>query len=258
MNETDQLYRPLSVRLITIPVSHYCEKVRWALSKLKIPFVEEGHMPPFHQFYTGKVGGSSTPVLVTNAGSFTDSTDILQYLNSIVSDDLKLYPTESELCQKVEYLEELFDSELGPCTRRWGYYHVINDKQHMRVAWTRNVPAIEKALFPIIFSPVRSVLQKRLDINSDSVAKAYENIGSIFERVSELLSDGRKYLVGDKLSAADITFAALAAPVIVPPKHPMRDSNLENLPSKMLSEIKEFRATPAGAFVLRLYATERS
>jgi glutathione S-transferase len=36
------------LRLITIPVSHYCEKARWALTKLKLPYVEEAHMPPFH------------------------------------------------------------------------------------------------------------------------------------------------------------------------------------------------------------------
>ncbi|MFM9267952.1 glutathione S-transferase N-terminal domain-containing protein [Tychonema sp. BBK16] len=29
------------VRLITIPISHYCEKVRWALDLLKIPYIEE-------------------------------------------------------------------------------------------------------------------------------------------------------------------------------------------------------------------------
>lgn len=28
-------------RLITIPASHYCEKVRWALDWLKIPYIEE-------------------------------------------------------------------------------------------------------------------------------------------------------------------------------------------------------------------------
>ena len=41
-----------SNRLITIPVSHYCEKTRWALKRLQIPFVEERHMPPFHRFAT--------------------------------------------------------------------------------------------------------------------------------------------------------------------------------------------------------------
>lgn len=34
--------------------------------------------------------------------------------------------------------------------------------------------------------------------------------------VERLLSDGRAYLCGDSISAADITFAALAFPVLLP------------------------------------------
>ena len=113
-------------------------------------------------------------------------------------------------------------------------------------------------LFPIVFPQMRFITRKKFDINPDSVSKACENIRSIFEQVSELLSDGRKYLVGDRLSAADITFSALASPVILPPEHPIQQTSLEDLPPKMVSEIKEFRATPAGAFVSRLYATERN
>ncbi|MEG4319599.1 MULTISPECIES: glutathione S-transferase N-terminal domain-containing protein [unclassified Microcoleus] len=32
------------VRLITIPIGHYCEKVRWALDLLKLPYIEEKHV----------------------------------------------------------------------------------------------------------------------------------------------------------------------------------------------------------------------
>ena len=35
-------------QLITIPVSHYSEKVRWALDYLGLPYIEKPHMPPFH------------------------------------------------------------------------------------------------------------------------------------------------------------------------------------------------------------------
>ena len=65
------------VRLITIPISHYCEKVRWALDLLKIPYIEERHVPAFHLLATRKYGGSSVPILVAKSGNFTDSTDIL-------------------------------------------------------------------------------------------------------------------------------------------------------------------------------------
>jgi glutathione S-transferase len=240
-------------RLITISVSHYCEKARWALTKLQIPFVEEAHMPPFHRLATGRVGGKSTPVLVTDAGAFTDSTDILKYIDSIAPAKAKLYPTDPEQRRQVEELEDLFDSQLGPATRCWGYFYVVNDYNFMKSRWCQGVPSVERVLFPVVFPLMRKVVRQSYNITPESVAKAYEQIKSIFEKVSELLADGRTYLVGDNFSAADLTFAALAAPVVQPQEHVIKRSRLQEFPPKMASEIRAFRETPAGAFVLRLY-----
>lgn len=241
------------LRLITIPISHYCEKARWALTKLKLPYVEEPHMPPFHRLATGRVGGKLTPVLISETGAFTDSTNILQYLNEIAPDNAKLYPTNPDLRRQVEELEDLFDQQLGPATRRWGYFYVIDDYKFMQRRWCQGVPFIEGALFPVVFPAMRSVVRRGFNITAESAAQAYEQIKSIFEQVSELLSNGRTHLIGDSFSAADITFAALAAPVVLPPEHPISGGNLQELPSKMASEISAFRETPAGAYVLRLY-----
>ncbi|WP_414587992.1 glutathione S-transferase family protein [Scytonema sp. PCC 10023] len=241
------------LRLITLPISHYCEKARWALTKVKLPYVEEPHMPPFHRFATGQVGGKSAPVLITEAGAFTDSTDILRYLDEIAPDNAKLYPTNPELRQQVEKLEDLFDEQLGSAIRRWAYFYVMDDYKFMQRRWCQGVPFIEGALFPVVFPPMRSVIRRGFNITAESAAQAYEQIKSIFEQVSELLSDGRTHLIGDSFSAADITFAALAAPAVLPPEQPMSGGNLQELPSKMASEISAFRETPAGAYVLRLY-----
>ncbi|WP_248277715.1 glutathione S-transferase family protein [Brasilonema sp. UFV-L1] len=240
-------------RLITLPISHYCEKVRWALTKLKLPYIEEPHMPPFHLLATGRVGGKSTPVMIIEDGALTDSTDILQYLDKLAPDNAKLYSTDSDSRQQVEQLEDLFDEQLGPATRRWAYFHFMNNSKLMKRIWSNGVPFIERALFPVVFPTVRSIVQQKLNITPESSAQAYEQINSIFEQVSELLADGRTYLVGNNFSAADLTFAALAAPVVRPPEHPMSSASLEELPSKLISEIKKFRETPAGAFALRLY-----
>ncbi|NJM68839.1 MAG: glutathione S-transferase family protein [Scytonema sp. RU_4_4] len=240
-------------RLITIPISHYCEKARWALTKLKLPYIEEPHMPPFHLLATGRVGGKSTPVMITEDGALTDSTDILCYLDKVAPDNAKLYPTDPDSRQQVEQLEDLFDEQLGPAIRRWGYFHAMNDSKLMQHAWCNGVPFFERALFPVVFPTVRSIAQQKLNITQESSAQAYEQIKSIFEQVSELLTDGRTYLVGNSFSAADLTFAALAAPAVRPPEHPMTRASLEELPSKLVSGIKKFRETPAGGFALRLY-----
>ncbi|MEB3343132.1 glutathione S-transferase N-terminal domain-containing protein [Okeania sp.] len=105
-------------RLITIPVSHYCEKVRWALDRLKITYTEEPHIPLFHRLATFKYDSISVPVLATeNHGIFVDSTDILHYLSAIAPPDKKLYPDIPELRKEVEELEDLFDEKLGVAVR---------------------------------------------------------------------------------------------------------------------------------------------
>lgn len=240
-------------RLITIPVSHYCEKVRWALTRIKVDFVEEPHSPPFHLFVTKRLGGKTTPILVADTEIFTDSTDILKYLNSITLDENKLYPSNPELRQKVEELEELFDTRLGTATRRWGYSYISNNYKIIQRAWCQGVPKIQKILFPLSFISMQKILQKSFDLTTESHLESYLEIKVLFAQVGELLADGRNYLVGDKFSAADLTFAALAAPVIQPAEHPIKPRSLEELPIKMASEIKEFRETSAGQFVLKLY-----
>jgi len=246
------------LRLITIPVSHYCEKARWALTRLQISYTEEGHMPPFHLLATSRVGGKLTPVLITESGAFTDSTNILQYLDEVAPNNAKLYPTDPDLRSQVEKLEDLFDEQLGPAIRRWGYFCVMDDDKLMQRNWCHGVPFVERALFPVVFPFMRKVVRQRLNITPESAARAYEQISIIFEKVGDLLADGRIYLVGDSFSAADITFAALAAPALAPPEHPIKGGvGLQELPPKAVSEINAFRETPAGVFGLRLYSNQR-
>jgi len=40
-----------------------------------------------------------------------------------------------------------------------------------------------------------------------------------FDHIASLLRDGRPYLCGERFSAADLTFAALSASIIVPPTY---------------------------------------
>ena len=244
-------------RLITIPVSHYCEKVRWALDYLKLPYVEEAHMPPFYKFATTKAGGGTVPVLITEDGNFTDSTDILKYLDSIVSDDEKLYLTGSQQRQQVEELEALFDEKLGPAVRSWAYFYIIDNSKIIQPKWTQNVPSLEKFLFPVIFPAMRSLVIKKYEVNAESATQYYQQIENVFVKVNELLADGRKYLVGDKISAADISFASLAAPILQPPQHPIKSSDSQELPAEFLSKINNLQKTAAGKFVLNLYENWR-
>lgn len=267
-------------RLITIPVSHYCEKTRWALTRLQIPFVEERHMPPFHRFVTRRfvnrlssdeipesernlssinrfigqrVGGQSVPVLITQGEILKNSDEILRYADGIVAEDLKLYPTNLDHRQQVENLVKSFDSTLGPAVRLWTYFHVMDRPNLLQPLWCQGVPWFERLLFPIVFPWMRSNVLQMYTISEASAISAHESICKTFETVENLLADGRNYLVGDRFSAADLTFATLAAAVVIPAGYGVKLPDLSELPTSMATIIQRFRETITGKFVFRLY-----
>ena len=245
------------VRLITIPISHYCEKVRWGLDLLKIPYIEERHIPAFHLLATRKYGGSSVPILVAKSGNFTDSTDILHYLNTLSPESHGLYPKEPELRREVEELEELFDVRLGADIRTWAYFYRLGDRDTMRRAWCIGTPLFERIGFEIAFPFISSKVRQLYTITADSAATALQGIQEIFEIVDRRLAGGKTYLVGDTISAADITFAALAAPILLPPEHPVAVAKIAELPIEMVAVIQELQSTAAGVYALRLYREQR-
>lgn len=242
-------------RLITITVSHYCEKVRWALDYLGIEYVEENHAPPFHKFYTSREGGSSVPVLVTKDGAYTDSRSILEYLDR--QKEGQLYPTDPSLHQKVVELEELFDTKLGVATRCWAYFYAMKNPKMVENVWAKEIPWWEKIGLKIVLTKMLDRLKNGYKIDEENAAKSLENIREIFREVDKILVENNKYLVGDRLTAADFTFAALAAPILRPKNHPAMNSKVQGMPTEMLAVIKEMRSTVAGKYALNLYKEKR-
>ena len=66
-----------------------------------------------------------------------------------------------------------------------------------------------------------------------------------------------RYLCGERFTAADLTFACLAAPVIVPPEYGVRLPQLDELPEDVAATSRAFREHPAGAYALALFRTHR-
>ena len=68
------------------------------------------------------------------------------------------------------------------------------------------------------------------------------------------LADGRRFLVGDEFSIADLTFAALSAPLSRPPEYGVRLPTVEELPPGMAPWCEELRETPAGGTPCAMFA----
>ena len=100
--------------------------------------------------------------------------------------------------------------------------------------------------------------EDRLPMASDAEqVLAVEQALERLRQVNERLASGREYLVGERFTAADLTFAALAAPVLLPREYGGPMPSLAELPDAILSIIDEMRSTPAGMFGLRMYRDHR-
>lgn len=251
---TDDSVRPAV--LITMPHSHYSEKARWALDRLSLPYRERPHAPLLHRLATTRNGGSSVPVLIHGAAHFTDSTDILAHTDAVRGGDM-LYPRNAGLRQEVEALETQFDEALGPHTRRWAYAQLLPERGQLRRAMSRGVPPFEAALLPVIMPGVVRLVRAALRITPESAARSLERVREVFDDVDGRLGDGRRFLVGERFTAADLTFAALAAPVLFPAGYRAAYPALDDVPAAMRDEVLRLRDTAAGAFALRLYRQER-
>ena len=248
----------MTVRLITIPISHYCEKARWALERASVSYQEEPHLQVFHYLPALREGRSATvPVLVHPGGVLTDSTDILLWVDAHFGGRPRLYP--EHLRERIQQLETHYDEQLGPAGRLLMYQLVLSQKELVAQYAGYGIPPWQRfALGARAFKLVGAVIRKRLGVSAEAAEQAQQLCERVFDGVADLLEDGRPFLVGDAFSAADITFAALAAPLVLPSNYGVPLPNEHELPDDYRRRVELFRKHPAGAFVLRMFREQRN
>ncbi len=246
------------LHLLTIPMSHYCEKARWALERLGLSYREERHLQVFHYpFSFGLSRGPNVPVLVDGQRVVTDSTRILQYLDGYATPEQRLYPDEPGLRAQVEAWEDRFDEELGVDSRRWVYHHYLFRPVGAFRGAAQGVPLWEKLLMPLAAPLIMILITALLRPSAERVEQGLQRSRALVAQLDALLADGRPYLLGDRFTAADLTLASLMAPYLLPAQYGIKLPRPDEVPPAMGVNVKEFRATRTGRYVLDLYATQR-
>jgi len=240
--------------LVTISFSHFCEKGRWALDRGGITYREEAHAPVVHLLGTARRGGRSTPMLVLPTGRvLTDSRDILRFVEA--ERPGILFPTDPTLRAEVEALESRFDAELGPATRRLAYHAIFGARDSIAPMLRETTQGPSRWLAPLLASVLPRMISRALRIDDRGAQISRATLEALLADVETRLRDGRRFLVGDRFTAADLTFAALYSPLLFPPEQPVT-SRVPPPPS--LSALREeARARPAGQFAMRLFREER-
>ncbi len=243
--------------LITIPISHFCEKARWALNRAGLPFREEGHVQIFHYLRVLPSAGSVTvPVLRAERELVRDSTDIVKWADGSLPERLRLFPA-GKLGAEVAAWEELFDVELGPLTRRIAYQWILPRRDLIDRYNTHGVPRWEAATGRVALPVASLFLRTRMGAWRSRMERDIASLDTLFGRISSQLSDGRRYLAGERFTAADLTLAALSAVVLFPRGYGVPLPDIDELPEEARPHVRRWRETAAGRHVHRMYADER-
>lgn len=250
------MHRGDPLRLITIGFSHFCEKARWALDRSELRYREEAHVPMMHWAASvGAGGGRTVPVLVTPEGVLRESTPILDYVDARLAAERRLFPDESEA--EVRALVEEFDRGLGPAVRRWLYWHLLRSREAGRELLSSTGPAWQRRLVRPLYPVMRVLMVRGLKIDAKSAARSMERMQRSFEVVEGRLADGRPFLTGDRFTAADLTFAALAGGLMLPPEYGWPVPPSVGAIPEIAGMIAATRERGAGQFVLRMYREQR-
>ncbi len=246
----------MRVEFVTIPFSHYCEKARWALDLVGIAYQEQGHLPILSRRAAKRMGaGNTVPALRIDGVVLADSTPIVAWADS--QRPGTLLPTDAAARAAALALEEMFDQQLGPATRRWAYFYLLPNKKLMLEITKLGVPAWQARAFAIFHPLAVAVIKRGLKIDAAGAERSRQKIATVFAHVDALLADGRNFLVGDTFSVADLAFATLAAPVLLPPEQRFGLPGPQVFPTAARTEIAVWRASPAGQFGLRMFAQHR-
>jgi glutathione S-transferase len=248
----------MPARLVTIPISHFCEKARWALHRAGVSYSERPHVQLIHIAAARRAGGGRTvPVLVADDGEVVaDSTDILRWADQRLAPDRRLYPA-GELGERAAALEDEFDEGLGPDGRLWMYHETLPVLDRLRPWAQAGLPRWEQLALRGSGPLARLAISRALGVNDGTAAVALQRVDRAFDDVAARLADGRPFLLGDRFTAADLTFAALSAPMLLPGGYGSPLPPPEAMPDTAAAHVGRLRSHPAGVFAARLYGEER-
>ena len=245
-------------RLLTIPISHFCEKARWALERAGLEYDEERHVQGVHRVVSRRAGGAGTlPVLITDEGVFSESEDILRYADAALEPDERLFPAEPALRDEVVALCRRFDAGLGPDARRLMYAHMLPRRNELLAVNNQGVPGWEDRFLRIGWPLVKRYAARQLGIGPTTIRDDDPRVRRELDEVAGLLADGRPYLCGERFTAADLTFAALTAAAIIPPGYGTPLPQPGEVSAPIGAVVRSFREHPTGAYALELFRTHR-
>lgn len=248
-------------KVISFSPSADCELGRWVLLYHGIDYVEKRHAPPFFFLINKLYGGKSFILFIDDGLKLNTVRAMIDHFDNLAEPERKLIP--DEFAQSIETSWQSYNAGLGGVVVTWAYANLLPHQKIMVRPLSLGSPWIERFFVKSCYSLPEKLMWKSLKLSKAAADEAYVEIQRKFSEVDQILSDGRKFLLGDRMTLADMAFAVSGAPLVLPAGYggyqyeqgPI--PTFEEFPKELQEIISAMRNTTAGKFILRLYAEER-
>ena len=240
-----------------LQISHYVEKVRWALDYKRVPHIRQSLLPGLHAIKAKRLTGdtSTVPVLTLRGRSIGDSTRIIAALEERWPQP-PLYPEDAALRRRALELEEFFDEQLGPYIRRAFYQELLPHPELVVPLFTEGRSLATRTLLRAVFPILRVAMRRRFEISSESATHSRAKIIAALDRLEREISPSG-YLVGDSFTVADLTAAALYYPVARSASFPCAMVADDDLPAPWREFLDSLAQRPGGRWIAEIYRQHR-
>jgi glutathione S-transferase len=239
--------------LYQLPLSHYCEKARWALDFKGLEWRERNFLPGFHvkkaRQLTGQTG---LPILVRDSVAIHESSRILTHLDEAFP-ERPLTPDAPDLREQALEWKRFADAEIGIHVRRICYHELLQHPDLVIPLMAARGPWYGKWLLKRIFPQLQLRMRRYMNITADATQESRRALGNAVTRVKTVIQQ-RESLVGDRFTRADLAVAALLAPFATPAGYGLTWP--AEFPPRLAEDIE--RCGPVLDWVRRIYAAHRT
>lgn len=244
----------MAIKLYQFAISHYCEKIRWALDHKGLSYQSISLLPGSHvKLIKGMAGRSSVPVLVHDDKVVQNSADIIDYLDDAFPDQ-PLTPVDPQARQLAKEWERRLDKVAGPAVRCYCYHHLLQRPKVVVPLLAAQTPFYNRYLLRLGFSRVEELMRSWMKINERTAATAQQTMEEILLELAAAYQHS-EFLVGDRFTRADLTAAALFAPLFQPSAYPVPWPADNKLPQPMQQWLQRNEENIAP--LARLYQNQR-
>ena len=240
------------IELYQFPISHYCEKVRWALEYKNIDYKKTNLLPGLHVLKTRKVSNkNAVPILLHDGKVIEGSSCIITHLDEQFPSN-SLTPDNIALQQQALDWEKYIDKEIGIHIRRCCYHIILQHPDIIVSFFSSDGPWYGQFVIKRMFPGLRKKMRKMMRINDETFEQSKIRFSAAVDKLHEQYQS-KDFLVGDSFSRADLTAAALMAPLYMPDKYGLNWP--EAMPEKLQQFVDEF--SEKTQWVHRLYQQHR-